>query len=452
MSDPQQRNTSQLAIHVSRAMVETGADLKSTATVISEALNRLPVCRSLRRLTTQRSCHLVGGVLRDAVVGTPPCDIDVVVSGRGRALAQALANEYASRTIELGGDRFAAFRVIAGDSQIDIWDRGDNSLDRDLRRRDLTIHSFALDIHTGSIIDPCGGLDDLAHQTLRMTTPDSFAGDPLRVLRLCRFATQLPGFQIDPPTLRRAARSTSDLTQIASERIRFEIESTLKQHRAAIAVGLWIRMGVLPDTLLSRSISTHQRQQLEPDLARAFSALERTAAAMPVTTNMLVAQAALLLRVLEVTLGQDGTETADNLWRLGYLTRGTIRRIYRVLDAPLPPSIAPEQRWYLHSLGDLWAAAVCLAAGSHALETEAESGSDALPNEIASLVVLAAQCADEIFDPPTLVTGTVLQSELGLEPGPELGRILAAIRRQQIEGRILTYQQAVNLASRMVTD
>ena len=433
-------------------MIETGADSRTTAAITFEALSGLSVCRSLRKLTAKGTCHLVGGVLRDTVVGTPPDDIDVVVSGRGRAVAQALADEYATRLIELGGDRFAAFRVMAGESRVDLWDRGQDSLEMDLRRRDLTIHSFALDIHTGSITDPCGGLDDLARRKLRMTTPDSFAGDPLRVLRLCRFASQLPGFQIDPPTLLRGAQSTSDLKHIASERIRSEIESTLRQPRALIAIRLWIRLGVLPDTLLRRAISTHQRQQLEPDLARAFSALERTAAAMPETANMLVARAALLLRVLEVTLGQEGTETADNLSRLGYLTKGKLRQVSRILGSPRPPSDAPEQRWYLHSMGDLWAAAVCLVAGSHALEAGAESELVALPSEIASLVETAVNCADEIFDPPKLVTGQDLQSELGLEPGPGLGRILAAIRRQQIEGRIVTHQQALDLASRLITD
>lgn len=433
-------------------MVETDADSRTTTAITFEALRGLSVCRSLRKLTAKGTCHLVGGVLRDTVLGNPPYDIDVVVSGRGRAVAQALADEYATRMIELGGDRFAAFRVIAGDSRVDLWDRGDEPLDSDLQRRDLTIHSFALDLHTGSITDPYGGLDDLARRKLRMTTPDSFTGDPLRVLRLCRFASQLPGFQIDPPTLLRGAQSTADLSHIASERIRSEIESTLRQPRAFIAIRLWIRLGVLPDTLLGRAISTHQRQQLEPDLARAFSALELTKAAMPIAANMPVARAALLLRVLEVSLDQGGTETADNLSRLGYLTKRKLRQVSRLLGTPPPPSDAPEQRWYLHSMGDLWAAAVCLCAGSRALEAGAESELLALPSEIASLVDLAVNCADEIFDPPKLVTGRDLQSELGLEPGPGLGRILAAIRRQQIEGRVVTHQQALDLANRLVTD
>lgn len=433
-------------------MVEKGTHSQSITAVAFEDLNELPVCRSLRKLTAPDSCHLVGGALRDCVLGTPSRDIDVVVSGRGQALAEALAEEYAARMIELGGDRFAAFRVMTGDSQVDIWDRGDNSLDSDLRRRDLTIHAFALDLHTGSITDPYGGLDDLVLRRLRMTTSDSFASDPLRVLRLCRFATQFPDFHLDPPTLQRAAQSTSDLTQVAAERIRAEIEATLSQPRADIAAQLWIEIGVLPDTLLGRVPSTEQRRQLISDSARTLAALEQSATAIPATTSMLIARAALLLRILESTLNVESTELADHLLRLGYLTKKRLREVSRILDAPPPPTEAPAQRWYLHSLGDLWVAAVCLAVGTQALRVSDESELEAPPGEIAALVDLAVDSADEIFDPPKLLTGRDLQSELGLEPGPELGRILAALRRQQIEGGLVTTQQALDLARRLITD
>ena len=137
-------------------MVETRSRLQPALRTAFAALNAHPVCRSLRGMTSPGTCHLVGGGLRDAVLGIPPRDLDVVVSGSGQAISQALADEYNTRVIELGGDRFAAFRLVAGDLQIDIWDRGDSTLTSDLLRRDLTIHSFAMEIHDGTLADPFG--------------------------------------------------------------------------------------------------------------------------------------------------------------------------------------------------------------------------------------------------------------------------------------------------------
>jgi len=433
-------------------MAEARSTSRSAMKTAIRTLNALPVCHSLRGMTAPGNCHLVGGGLRDAVLGVPPCDIDVVISGRGRAISQALADEYATRMIELGGDRFAAFRLAVGDLQIDIWDRRDSTLTSDLLRRDLTIHSFALDIHDGTLADPFSGLEDLAQGTLRMTSPDSFANDPLRILRLCRFAAQLPDFQIEPHTLEQATRSTSELTNIASERIRSEIETTLRQPRADIAALLWIRLGVFPDALLGEVSDLQHRQQLVSDVTKAFTVLDQTAGKVPARTDLLIAHIAVLLRLLGLSLGREDTEIADHLWSQGYLTKSVFRRVSRILGSTPPPGDAPGQRWFLHSMGDDWSAAVCLVAGIHAIEVGSNSDLSGMPLEITPLVEQATKHGAEIFDPPRLVTGRDLQLELNLAAGPELGRILATIRRRQIEGGVATREQALELARQLVSD
>lgn len=432
-------------------MVETPGSSQPAMRTAIGALNAHPVCRSLRGMTSPGTCHLVGGGLRDAALGVPPSDLDVVVSDRGQAISQALADEYNTRVIELGGDRFAAFRLVASDLQIDIWDRGDSTLTSDLLRRDLTIHSFALDIHDGTLADPFGGLDDLAGGTLRMTSPDSFSEDPLRIMRLSRFAAQLPDFQIEPHTLEQAAQSTSELTHIATERTRSEIELTLRLRRFHVAVLLWLQFGVLPDALLGETSDSQQRQQMESDLARAFMALNRTAGVIPARTDLVIARTALLLRFLGAKVGREDLEIGDHLCSRGYLSKSLFRRVSRILGST-PPADVPGQRWFLHSMGDAWSAAACLEAGTHAIEVGGNPDLDDLPLAIANLVERATQHGAEIFDPPRLVTGRDLQLELNLAAGPELGRILNTIRRRQIEGGITTREQALELAGRLVSD
>jgi tRNA nucleotidyltransferase (CCA-adding enzyme) len=407
--------------------------------------------QTLSELTGSQPCHLVGGALRDAVTGVQASDLDVVVSGHGRALAEALAEANSTRIIELGGERFSSYRVLTGESQIDLWDRGTDSLVDDLRRRDLTIHSFAMEIHDGSIVDPFGGLDDLAQRSLRMTTPDSFSGDPLRVLRLCRFATHLRGFRIDPATLSQAVLAAPDLHRVASERIRTEVESSLSHARAAKAVKLWITLGILPDALLGHTTEVDLRQQVATDLGTAFAAFDRTTQGLSATEGLVAARVALTLRVLGATVGLASDELGDGLLQRGYLTRDLHGWASRIASTPQPPATRPEQRWYLHSLGRLWATSLAFLEGMHAVEVPTGQASQSLSSQIARLVELVAREGETIFDPPRLVTGRDLQSELGLESGPELGRILAEIRRRQIEGKLGGRQQAVELAKKLIT-
>src|SRR5829696_7556284 len=167
--------------------------------------------------------HLVGGVLRDRALGLPVHDFNAVVSGRGREISERLAEILPARLVLLGGKEFAAYRLVGEDVVVDIWDRAGTTLYQDLARRDFTINSFAFDLRTQEVSDPFNGLGDLGRKVLRATTPESFTGDPLRVLRLPRLLLRLPGFTVEPDTVGLAKRSSLGLAGIASERVREEL-------------------------------------------------------------------------------------------------------------------------------------------------------------------------------------------------------------------------------------
>lgn len=434
-------------------MSDSGFDSQATPAAALATLRQHPVLQVLKQLADHRECHLVGGALRDAILGVPSVDLDVIVAGRGQTLAQALADHYSSRVIDLGGDRFASYRVYAAGSRLDLWDRGRKSLESDLERRDLTIHSFALDLEGGSILDPFGGLEDLAGKKLRMTTPTSFSSDPLRVLRLCRFATQLSGFQIDSATLEQATSDSSSLRRVASERIRSEIELSLAHPRAGIAPVLWVEIGIFPDALLDRSITTETRHQLRSELIRAFSAFDQAVGVLPSPGGLTAARIALTLAALESTTGTTPSViTADDLRRRGYLTRDRYRRMTRILTAPSIPDELPDQRWYLHTLGDLWTGAAAFSSAATVFDPVATSTREFVSHRLAHLTQLARRERQSIFDPPKLLTGRDLTNELGLEPGPDLGHILQAIRRRQVEGSLADRQQALEFARRLISD
>jgi tRNA nucleotidyltransferase/poly(A) polymerase len=403
-----------------------------------------PLIGQLGRILGSRECHLVGGALRDLALGQHPRDLDLVVAGDGDTVAAELAELWGCRSIRLGPERFAAYRVARADLPVDIWDRRHASLDDDLARRDFTIHSFAVDLHNHHLYDPFAGLRDLANGLLRMTTTRSFVEDPLRILRLFRFVAQLEGFGITPDTLESARDSLDDLSVVATERIRAEIEWTLETSGAHRAFDLWIDLGLIPDRLLGLPMSGPDRQEVRGLAADGFSALEKVTHALPAAEDLSVARLGLLLLELSRVNGVDPGSMAATLQDRGYLTKRRAQTITHLLDLePLPVSVA-KQRWFLHRAGDMWPSAVGLAAArTHASHDELQRIA-----VLTNLVELASDRPGEIFHPPPLVDGRVLQERLSLTPGAKLGRILAAIRRRQIEGTITTAAEALAFASR----
>ena len=115
--------------------------------------------------------HLVGGAVRDAGLGRPVHDLDVVVAASGAAIAARFAAATGARLVALGGDRFGALRLVAGDDHVDLWDLQGGELLPDLWRRDFTVNAIALGVPGGAVVDPTGGQEDLLGRRLRATRP-----------------------------------------------------------------------------------------------------------------------------------------------------------------------------------------------------------------------------------------------------------------------------------------
>jgi tRNA nucleotidyltransferase (CCA-adding enzyme) len=182
--------------------------------------------------------HLVGGAVRDALLGLSTSDRDWVVTGATPAQMQALGyrpvgkdfpvflhphskEEYAlARTERKSGHGYKGF-VFNADPAV--------TLEEDLQRRDLTINAIAR-TEDGQIIDPWGGVRDLEARVLRHVSP-AFAEDPLRVLRVARFAARFAplGFRVAPETLTlmRQLSSSGELQHLVAERVWQEMEKAL---------------------------------------------------------------------------------------------------------------------------------------------------------------------------------------------------------------------------------
>jgi poly(A) polymerase len=213
----------------------------------------------LRATLAGREAWLVGGTVRDAVLGRATADLDVVVDGDPGETARALARAAGrAASFALSAD-FGAWRVVARDGswQVDLEGMRGDSLHDDLALRDFTVNAIAEPLAGGPPIDPLGGLGDLRERRLRMVAPQAFAADPLRVLRLVRLAVEL-GFEIEPHTLLAARQAAAELSRVSGERIFMELRRILDAPRAPAGLELMSRAGataaVLPELEALRGV------------------------------------------------------------------------------------------------------------------------------------------------------------------------------------------------------
>jgi poly(A) polymerase len=167
---------------------------------------------------------LVGGAVRDKLLGRPTDDLDVAVAGDPETLARALRKELGGAAFPLG-EGFGGWRVVKRDksAHVDLLPLVGGSLEADLAARDLTVNAMAEPLGGGALIDPHGGAADLDAGRLRAVGPDSFTSDPLRVLRAVRLAAELD-MRIEPATHDAARAAAGGLERVAAERVFGELK------------------------------------------------------------------------------------------------------------------------------------------------------------------------------------------------------------------------------------
>ncbi|HUQ23478.1 MAG TPA: HD domain-containing protein [Gaiellaceae bacterium] len=188
--------------------------------------------------------YVVGGAVRDELLGRPVQELDFVVPGVGHAELRAALEPYGrvedlvvadqrvgarllprdqeARALQPSGIEFAPPRVERstgpGRHEFEIVADAGISLEQDMERRDFTINAIARRLETGEVLDPLGGRADLERGILRTTSPTSFRDDPLRIVRGLRFVAQL-GFDPDEDTLRQMREWAPQLAHVSGERI-----------------------------------------------------------------------------------------------------------------------------------------------------------------------------------------------------------------------------------------
>ncbi len=196
--------------------------------------------------------YLVGGAIRDQLMGLVPSDRDYCVTG---LTAETFADLFPNA--EITGQDFPVFRIDGeefalarterksgtGYKGFQVFSSPDVAIEEDLKRRDLTVNAIAVDMATGEVVDPFGGRDDIRNGIIRAVS-DAFVEDPLRVYRAARFAARF-GFEVDLATFRMMTMMKPELAELTVERVTEELRKALRSPRPSVFFRVLAEAGVL---------------------------------------------------------------------------------------------------------------------------------------------------------------------------------------------------------------
>lgn len=168
--------------------------------------------------------YLVGGTVRDLLMGKESFDRDIIVcSEDARDFALKFQKIFDAAFVPLD-EVNRIYRLVLPDkiNYIDITNPIEGSLEKDLMRRDLTINAVAVNIRNGEIIDLCGGITDIKNHTINLISEHNFEDDPLRLLRAYRFQSVL-GFDLTAETIQAVCKFANLIQKPAVERIVHEL-------------------------------------------------------------------------------------------------------------------------------------------------------------------------------------------------------------------------------------
>jgi poly(A) polymerase len=455
----------------------------------TERLAAAPLVAAARRaLDGDERVWIVGGAVRDAALGREVADLDLAVAGDPGAAAKAVATELGEHAFELSAE-FGTWRVVARDHgwQVDATVLHGEGIAADLAARDFTVGAVAVPLAGGEPLDPFGGLADLERGVLRAVGEGSFGADPLRLLRAARLAAELE-LEVDPATAILARAAASRAADPAGERQLTELRQLLGGPDPLRALALLDELGltavVLPELESLRGVEQGPNHHLdvhghtlavlehtlevERDLDRFAGDRATEVAALlaePLADEM-TRGTALRFGALFHDIGKPATRAELDGFvgfrghdRVGAeivgeicarlrasrrltqhllgLTLHHLRLGFLIPETPLLPRRIHE---YLRATEPVGVDVTLLTVADRLSARGA--GPLARPEMVEAHLALAREMVAAALDwrrdgpPAPLLRGDELASELGIEPGPELGGLLSELEAAQYAGEV----------------
>ncbi len=468
------------------------------------ALHEAEAVRVAREALAGRRAWIVGGAVRDALLGRAIVDVDLAVEGSPEEAARAIAKVGRGPFFQLS-EEFGAWRAMgpAADRWVaDASPLQGATIEEDLTRRDFAINAMAVPLEPekapeAALIDPLGGAADIESRTLRVL-PGAYEADALRPLRMVRLATEL-GFAPDAETEEATRAAAERVPRASGERVFAELRRLLVAPGVVAGVDLADRTGVLA-AVLPELTDLHGVEQsryhhldvyghtlevlehqvaIEADPAQVFGPElgARVAAELsePVGDELNAWQALRLVALLhdiakprtrgELPDGrvtfmghhEVGVEMIDAICArlrtserlrtfLGAVTRFHLILGFLVHERPLSRALVYR---YLKTCQPV-ELEVTVHTCADRLATRGANADDAIAVHLELARELAAEALEWRARPPhPPVRGDDLARELDIPPGPELGKLLARLEEAAFAGEAPTREEALALARRL---
>ena len=383
-----------------------------------------------RRAAKQgQSVYLVGGVVRDLLVGYPNFDLDLVVEGDAVKLAQQAAEASQANllahhrfgTAKLGYENFtldlatARKETYARPGALPVVTPG--TLKDDLIRRDFSINAMAISLAAndyGELVDPYQGKNDLEHHLIRILHPKSFSDDATRILRGVCYEQRL-GFELEAPTVHLLKRDIPMLDTISGDRIRHELEHIFEETR--------------PELVIERLGDLGALHRINPSLKGDGWLAEKFDKAR--TPKRLAQLPSLYFCLLVYSFSENEIEQflarLNTPARLSRAMRDTLR-LKTKLSLLDKPSLKPSEIYYLLREYE-----------PLAIQANAIASDSSMVHRHLQLFLTKLRYVRTSLDGEEL-------KKLGISPGPQMGEALQALHKAKLDGEVRTRADEKKLA------
>lgn len=434
--------------------------------------------------------YLVGGTLRDFYLGKENFDKDIVVNNiNTKKFSQSLAKEFGATFIELDEEN-KIYRLVLDDkiNFIDIADTIGNTIEDDLKRRDLTINSVAINLKTFKLLDVTGGVEDLRAKKIRHISEENFTDDPLRLLRVYRFHAML-GFDVDKKSEELIRKHAQKINNCAVERVNYELLKLFSGDYAADTLIKMDNTGLLKEILpvceelkkvppnlhhhldlFFHSIEiVNQIQQIyeksEPEVQKHLEKVDFGG-----NTRLAHLKLAGLLHDIGKpdtwTIEQDtgkhrfikhddiGAKMGANILKQRKFSKKQIDYIAKMIKYHIYPShvvSAPDinDKIYMRFVRKMENEAIdviILAMADRLSARGAEITQEIVDkniNSLKSLLNFYLNIKDNLKPLPKLLSGEEIMEILNLKPSKELGEVIKSLKEAQLSGDINTKKEAL---------
>jgi len=465
-----------------------------------KSLSFPPLFDQVQPILSASEAYLVGGAVRDALLGKETHDLDFTLRGNPIPWARKVADRLGGAFFILDKERNTA-RVIIREEDghrhvLDFTALQGANIEEDLRARDFTITAMAVRVQEPQrVIDPLGGIPDLQAGVLRACSSHAVQDDPIRILRATRMAVQYD-LRITGDVKSQIRRSLSHLRTESPERLRDEFFRILEGPRQAPALKTLSSLGVLPHMLPKfPPLSPHNQRCLryaermwdllgtehDPEAAgsRAMGLIVlrlgrfREKIKEHLQINLVPERSMVGLMSLAVLfLPGDQTKAAfkesqKDLRRSAHhlrLSNQEAQRLTHMIRAyrkvhnfgGRSGSLSSREVYrYFQTFSEAGVEGIFLALADFLAREGTGSPLEEEPQILdASRTLLEAwwEAHDQTISPPRLITGDDIMDTYDLDPGPHIGRILESIREEQAVGKITTKEEALGFVEEVISD